>query len=130
MLLPAHTNSAGKAPLAELSPGTFASLYPRGVPSSVGGGMAARRVLQRQFAEIRSVGYATNFEESAQGVSAVGACVRDTAGKAVGAMAIAGPASRCPRRRVHELAEVLLAGCDAAHSALSGAVAKAESGIA
>jgi IclR family transcriptional regulator, acetate operon repressor len=98
MLLPAHTNSAGKALLAELSPGMFASPYPRGAPSSVGGGMAARRVLQRQFAEIRSVGYATNLEESAQGVTAVGACVRDAAGKAVGAMAIAVPASRCPRR--------------------------------
>jgi len=121
MLLPAHTNSAGKALLAELSPQAFLALYPRGVPSPVGGGMAARKALQRQLAEIRSVGYATNFEESAQGVTAVGACVRDAAGKAIAALAVASPSSRCDRRRVTALAESLLAECAAAHDAQSAA---------
>jgi DNA-binding IclR family transcriptional regulator len=121
MLLPAHTNSAGKALLAELSPKAFLSLYPRGVPSTVGGGIAARKALQRQLAQVRSAGYATNFEESAQGVTAVGACVRDGAGKAVAALAIASPSSRCDPRRVTALAEVLLAQCAAVHDTLSAA---------
>jgi DNA-binding IclR family transcriptional regulator len=111
MLVPAHTNSAGKALLAELPSDVFMSLYPRGVPSRLGAGMQTRRTLQRELAEIRKRGYATNFEESAQGVTAVGACVRDTAGKAMAALAIACPSARCPRQRVPELAEVLVAAC-------------------
>jgi len=118
MLLPAHTNSAGKALLAELPSQVFLSLYPRGVPSPLGAGIAARKALQRQLAEIRRLGYATNYEESAQGVTAVGACVRDAAGKAVAAVAIACPSARCPRRRVPELAQALLAACEAAHGVL------------
>jgi IclR family transcriptional regulator, acetate operon repressor len=118
MLLPAHTNSAGKALLAELPSHVFVSLYPRGVPSRLGAGMQARRALQRQLAEIRKRGYATNFEESAQGVTAVGACVRDTAGKAIAALAIASPSTRCPRQRIPELAAALLAACEAARGAI------------
>jgi DNA-binding IclR family transcriptional regulator len=76
--------------------------------------MQARRSLQRQLAEIRKRGYATNFEESAQGVTAVGACVRDTAGKAIAALAIACPSTRCPRQRIPELAGVLVAACETA----------------
>jgi len=68
--------------------------------------------------EIRKRGYATNFEESAQGVTAVGACVRDTAGKAIAALAIASPSTRCPRQRIPDLAEALLAACEAARGAI------------
>jgi DNA-binding IclR family transcriptional regulator len=114
MLLPAHTNSAGKALLAELPSHVFVSLYPRGVPSRLGEGMQARRTVQRQLAEIRRRGYATNFEESAQGVTAVGACVRDAAGKAIAALAIACPSARCPRQRIPELAEALVTACETA----------------
>lgn len=115
MLLPAHTNSAGKALLAELPPDVFGSLYPRGVPSPPGAGMRARRLLQRELAEIRRRGYATNFEESTQGITAVGACVRDSAGRAVAAVAIACPTARCPRQRVPGLARALVVACDKAH---------------
>jgi len=118
MLLPAHTNSAGKALLAELPSHVFVSLYPRGVPSRLGEGMQARRVLQRQLAEIRRRGYATNFEESARGVTAGGACVRDTAGKAIAALAIASPSTRCPRQRIPELAEALVAACQTARGVI------------
>lgn len=118
MLLPAHTNSAGRALLAELPSHVFLSLYPRGVPSSPGAAMQARRVLQRQLAEIRRRGYATNFEESAPGVTAVGACVRDTAGKAIAALAIACPSARCSRQRVPELAWALAAACETAQEVI------------
>lgn len=114
MLLPAHTNSAGRALLAELPSNVFLSLYPRGVPAPPGAGLQARRILQRQLAEIRRRGYATNFEESAPGVTAVGACVRDTAGKAIAALAVACPSARCSRQRVPELARALAAACGTA----------------
>ncbi|GAA5200134.1 hypothetical protein GCM10023322_77320 [Rugosimonospora acidiphila] len=34
MLLPAHTNSGGKALLAQLTDAELAALYPRGLPAS------------------------------------------------------------------------------------------------
>lgn len=114
MLMPAHTNSGGKALLAEMSPRALQALYPRGVPSSLGEAIAARRTLQRQLAETRRVGYATNFEESAQGVTAVGACVRARGALPVAAIAIACPSARCPKGRISELAEALLGVCEAA----------------
>lgn len=118
MLLPAHSNSAGKALLAELSPSAVDALYPRGVPATLGAGMTARRGLQRQLAQVRRAGYATNFEESSQGITAVGACVRDRDGVAVAAMAIACPSARCPRTRIGELAAELLQVCENAHEAI------------
>jgi DNA-binding IclR family transcriptional regulator len=48
----------------------------------------------------------------------VGACVRDTAGKAIAALAIACPSARCPRQRVPELAEALVAACESARGAI------------
>jgi DNA-binding IclR family transcriptional regulator len=118
MLLPAHTNSAGKALLAELPSHVFLSLYPRGLPAPPGAALHARRTLQRQLAEIRRRGYATNIEESTPGITAVGACVRDTAGKAVAAIAVACPSARCPRQRVPDLAKALVVACEAAQEVL------------
>jgi len=118
MLLPAHTNSAGKALLAELPPHVFLSLYPRGVPSPPGAGLQARQALQRQLAEVRKRGYATNVEESAPGITAVGACVRDAAGKAVAALAVACPSARCSRQQIPELAKSLVAACETAQGAI------------
>lgn len=108
MLLPAHTNSAGKVLLAELSGPSFAALYPRGVPGPIGNAKDRRAVLQRQLIGIRRRGYATNFDESEQGITAVGSPLRDSTGRAVAALAIACPSVRCPRSRVTELAEIVL----------------------
>jgi DNA-binding IclR family transcriptional regulator len=108
MLLPAHTNSAGKVLLAELSSASFAALYPRGVPGPIGNAKDRRTMLQRQLVGIRRRGYATNFDESEQGITAVGSPLRDAAGRAVAALAVACPSARCPRSRVTQLAEVVL----------------------
>lgn len=108
-LLPAHVTSGGKALLAALPQDRLRALYPNGLP---GGGPEATEGYHRLVAELAAVrrsGYAYNLQQSERGVNAVGACVRDGAGTAVAAVAVAAPSSRCPRARLAELAQPLLA---------------------
>ncbi|GLW11105.1 transcriptional regulator [Microtetraspora sp. NBRC 13810] len=107
MLLPAHATSGGKALLAELPDEELRALYPRGVSTGAAaiGDLAA---LRRELDGVRRRGYAVNSEESERGVRAVGVCVRDAAGRAVAAAAVAVPGVRWPKRRLAELAAPLL----------------------
>lgn len=114
MLLPAHCTSGGKALLAELSADQIADLYPRDLPGSPAGPPVRLALLQRQLATVRRRGYATNLEESERGIVAVGACVRDAAGRAVAGLAVALPSMRCPRSNVPALAKVVRAAASAA----------------
>jgi DNA-binding IclR family transcriptional regulator len=61
-----------------------------------------------ELAAVRHAGYAYYLQESERGVNAVGACVRDRAGRAVAAIAVAAPSARCTRARLAELARSLL----------------------
>lgn len=116
MLLPADTTAAGKTLLAELPSADFFALYPRGLPG-LRHELAKRASLQRELAVVRKRGYATNFDESEKGVTAVGVTLRDSAGLAVASMAVASPTARCPRHRVESLASALrTAAADAEHA--------------
>jgi len=108
MLLPAHATSGGKALLAELPPDQIAALYPRGLPRYDTAALTDYGQLCRELAAVRRRGYGGNSEESERGVSAVGAVVRDRTGRAVAAIAVAAPASRCPRGRLRELAPAVI----------------------
>jgi hypothetical protein len=55
-----------------------------------------------------AVGYRTGTLLPAHGVRLV-PCVRDRTGAAIAAIAVAAPASRCPRARLADLAQPLLA---------------------
>jgi DNA-binding IclR family transcriptional regulator len=114
MLLPAHCTSGGKALLAELSTEQLGALYPRDLPGSPGGAAIQRTALRRQLATVRRRGYATNFEESERGIVAVGACVRDSAGRAVAGLAVAAPSVRYSRSAAPELAKVVRSAAAAA----------------
>jgi DNA-binding IclR family transcriptional regulator len=114
MLLPAHCTSGGKALLAELSADEITALYPRDLLDSPAGPAIRRVALQRQLATVRRRGYASNFEESERGIVAVGACVRDNAGRAVAAVAVAVPSVRCSRSDVPALANVVRTAATAA----------------
>jgi DNA-binding IclR family transcriptional regulator len=118
MLLPAHTTSGGKALLAELPEEELRALYPRGVSTgaSAVGDLAA---LRRELNGVRRRGYALNSEESEPGVRAVGACVRDGAGRAIAAAAVAVPSARWPSRRLPELAAPLTASTTRITTALA-----------
>ncbi|MFI5611655.1 IclR family transcriptional regulator [Amycolatopsis sp. NPDC051903] len=107
MLMPAHSNSIGRALLAELSPAAFQALYPRGLPAPRGSEIARRADLQRALAVVRQQGYALNFEESGPGIVAVGTCVRDDAGQAVAGIAVACASSGWTAHRLPSFVEAL-----------------------
>ncbi|MGH3626959.1 MAG: IclR family transcriptional regulator, partial [Sciscionella sp.] len=107
MLLPAHSNSGGKALLAQLTDAELRALYPRGLPPGPGRAVTDLRSLQRELAVTRRRGYGVNMDESARGVSAVGQHVTDSDGFVLGALVVAAPTARCTRGRLRELAHVL-----------------------
>ena len=94
-LLPAHATSVGKALLAALPPDRFDALYGQaGLASVTARTITDRDALERQLAEIRERGYATNHGESEDGVGSVGVAVRNPAGEPRAALSVALPLDR------------------------------------
>lgn len=108
ILLPAHTNSGGKALLAQLSDEAVEDLYPRGLPKSAGRGPRSVPQLRRELATIRRRGYGVNVDEAARGVTAVGRHLRVPHGEVLGAMIIASPSMRTAPARVTRLGDALV----------------------
>jgi IclR family acetate operon transcriptional repressor len=91
----AHASAVGKALLAALPPAEIERRYPTAeLPSSTATSMTDRDDLLAQLAEIRAQGYALNWEESADGVSAVAVALHDASGDPIAALGIAAPSSR------------------------------------
>jgi DNA-binding IclR family transcriptional regulator len=109
MLLPAHTNSGGKALLSQLTEAELTALYPRGLPQGRNRAMSDLASLRRELAATRRRGYGINRDESARGVSAVGRHIRDSNGKATAAMVVAAATARCTRGLLTKLARHLCA---------------------
>jgi DNA-binding IclR family transcriptional regulator len=55
---------------------------------------ARRRALVSELRVVRDQGYAENIEESESGLSAIGLCLRDTAGDPVAALSVSAPSAR------------------------------------
>jgi IclR family acetate operon transcriptional repressor len=92
---PAHASAVGKAILAELPAAELERRYPTeqltaGTPAAI----TDLTVLKAELAQIRAQGYALNWEESTEGISAVAVALRDTAGSPLAAIGIAAPSSR------------------------------------
>jgi len=88
--LPAHGTGLGKVILAELPPDELDAMYPhaelkRYTPHTI----TSKQALMRCLAEVREQGVAYDREESAIGVQAVGAVVRDHTGLAIAAISVA-----------------------------------------
>lgn len=117
---PAHASAVGKAILAGLNEVDFERRYAEGLPpvatSTAIGDMPA---LLRELADIRERGYALNWEESADGVAAVGVALRDTVGQPLAAIGVAAPSSRVRSpESVRSFAPALLRGADLVHERL------------
>jgi IclR family transcriptional regulator, acetate operon repressor len=94
-LQPANCTSAGKALLAELSPEQVRALYPsEELPAETRHSLNSRRALERALDKIRKQGYATNREESEDGVGSVAIALVNAAGRPVAAIAVAVPINR------------------------------------
>jgi DNA-binding IclR family transcriptional regulator len=98
---PAHATSTGKALLAELTPDEFDRLYPQEQLAQVTSKSIARRSdLERQLERVRRLGYATNREESEEGVASVAVSVPTRAPGLHLAVNAAAPVGRLPAAKV------------------------------
>lgn len=95
--LPAYCSSAGKAMLAALPKAEVDQLHRGGLAPWPNSQLSDLAGLHRQLALVRKQGYAVNQEESEQGVVAVGACVRDQAGRPLAGMSVSVPSARYRR---------------------------------
>jgi DNA-binding IclR family transcriptional regulator len=92
---PAHAAAAGKVLLAALSQEEFRARYSAarlrgGTENAIG----ARRDLETELARVREAGFATNQEESEEGLCAVAAPVCDATGAVRAALSLSGPSPR------------------------------------
>ncbi|HEY1820203.1 MAG TPA: IclR family transcriptional regulator [Trebonia sp.] len=91
----AHASAIGKAMLAALPDAELNRRYrdeelPAATPSSI----TSRHHLMLELASVRRQGYALNWEESSDGVSAVAVAVLDAAGAPLAAVSVAMPSMR------------------------------------
>ncbi len=103
---PAHLTSGGKVLLAALSEELLLRMYPLEVlPSPADGSTLRRSALLAELARVRADGYATSFEQSSPGLSAVAVPVTDPHGNVLAAVGVSVPAARLDDRRVAEIAD-------------------------
>jgi IclR family transcriptional regulator, acetate operon repressor len=92
---PAHASAVGKAILAWLPASELRRRYPDdelgpGAPTAI----TSLQVLESELALIREQGYALNWEETTEGLSAVAVALRDAAGFPQASISVAAPSSR------------------------------------
>lgn len=103
MLLPADRTAIGLVLLAELPTATLRAIYPRGTTGDSRDAKASLLDLERKIRSARRHGYAVNMGQSDSGISAVGTCLRDSAGRAFAGIALAVPT---PRFDSYDLAQL------------------------
>jgi IclR family acetate operon transcriptional repressor len=109
-LLPAHCTSAGKALLADLPDPLLRKMYadPVTLAPQTDRSLSTLSQLVAALEEIRASGYATNFEETEEGVGSVAIALRGPSGDAVAAVAVAVPISRLNQAARREISLALL----------------------
>ncbi len=106
-LMPAYCSAGGKAILAELGNIELERIYRGGLTPWPTARIHALPALKRQLAAVRKAGYATNLEETEQGVSGLGVCIRDTSGKPIAAYTTAIPTARFQKSMIPEHVKAL-----------------------
>ncbi|TQN43816.1 IclR family transcriptional regulator [Blastococcus colisei] len=110
---PAHATALGKAILAGLPETELERRYPGGLlpPTATSAAMTEMTELREELDETRQRGFATNWEESADGVCAIAIALRDTVGQPLAGLGISAPSSRMGTpEAILEFAPALLAG--------------------
>lgn len=107
--MPAFVSAGGKAILAKMANADLEELYSRGIAQWPTGKISSLTELKKAMTRIRRDGYATNFEETEQGVIGVGVAVCDQTGQPVAGLTTATPSIRFDRaampEHVHQLLE-------------------------
>ena len=121
VLRPAHASAVGKAILAGLTPAELDRRYPaRELPvATTPAALTDREALDAELAQVRTQGFALNWEESADGVCAVAVALRDTAGQPLAALGVAAPSSRMGTPdAIRAFAPAVLRGAELVHERL------------
>ena len=108
--LPANCTSGGKALLAVLPDARIMSLFGQSDSLAVqtDRSVSSLPALMAAIEDVRAKGYATNYEESEEGVGSVAVALRDVNDTAVAAVAVAVPTARFSGERRREIASVLV----------------------
>lgn len=104
----AHCTSTGRAIMAELSDEEIFKLYPNELllqmtPNSI----STRTELMAELTQVRQRGYATNREESEEGVSSVSVAISSTSVSSRFGVNVAAPTGRMTPSRVKEIGAIL-----------------------
>lgn len=106
-LMPAYCSAGGKAILAELGNVELEQIYRGGLTPWPTARIQTLPALKRQLAAVRKAGYAVSTEETEQGVSGLGVCIRDTSGKPIAAFTTAIPTARYQKSKVPDHVKAL-----------------------
>ncbi|HEX3946104.1 MAG TPA: IclR family transcriptional regulator [Acidimicrobiales bacterium] len=100
-VLPAHLSSVGKVMLSGLSDAEICRLYPnQELAGLTDRSITSRAALLSELEAVRATGYATSFEESAVGLSALAVPITDRFGHVLAAIGVSLPASRLGDGRI------------------------------
>lgn len=104
-VVPAHLSAAGKVLLSGLTRDELFRLLPgHRLPGRAGRPPITRAALVRELDQVRRQGYAASIEETAAGLSAVSAGVRDVHGRMLAAISVSLPAERLDPDRAELIA--------------------------
>ena len=108
---PAYALSMGKVLLAEMDAGCLEEYLKviRLVPITPHT-ISSVKVLKRELATVKRMGYACNLQESVLGIFAVAAPIRDISGRAIAAMNISALSDRTPPKKQRELTRLVIEG--------------------
>ncbi|WP_139007062.1 IclR family transcriptional regulator [Arthrobacter crystallopoietes] len=120
--MPAFVSAGGKAMLAQLSNTELEELYRGGLPPWPTGRITSLALLKRNMTRIRRAEFATNFEETEQGVVGLGVSINDAAGKPIAALTTATPSIRFRREDMPAYIEALRTAAAAVEDRLRAAV--------
>ena len=113
--LPAYATSAGKALLAELSDDAVRERFPQEMLQPLTRRtIRTRTALLGELKRVRERGYATNTDESENGLAAIARVIRGKSGEVRAAITVSGPAARFRNLDQNHIAAALQAACDAA----------------
>ncbi len=100
-VLPAHCTAGGKVLLASLDGSQLRALFPaRRLVGLTAKSITDRDVLEAELERTRARGYATSFEQSTVGLSAVAVPIVDAGGLVIAAIGVSAPAARLDPDRV------------------------------
>lgn len=105
-----HCSAAGKAILAKLPDDYLEEIISHhGLPPVTPNTITEKDELYAELDRIRDAEVAYNFEESTEGLTAVGTAITDSTGSVIGGLSISGPAHRLKDEHLEtEMADLLL----------------------